>query len=462
MRFTSNTPESHIVDIWQHLLEQRTELTTEEGEWIKIIYPGRVNSEQGADFRDAVIATNRGLTMGDIEIHVKSNEWQAHRHHRNPAYNQVILHVVMWHNTDTSASLQNGESAPTVALDKYLKASVSQSRIGAEPQLAPAKPCLKVRGHLTIDIIAQLLDSAGEERFLAKAARFKTELAQTEASQCLYQGIMGALGYSQNTLPFQELAHRVPLQTLKSITRQEIPVEECLARQQALLLGAGGLLPSQRPDRRRGNELGDIWADELERLWNSYCQMEAMSPHTWHLFRVRPNNSPLRRLAAMSYLTLRYRGKGILEGVINIVKEVPLRESHFILEEGLIVTTDGYWANHFDFGGASRTANPTLLGSRRAADITINVLLPFTLAWAELDSQPRLAKKALDLYRHYPKLAANTLERHMKKQLELNNDLIGSAQRQQGLIHIYHTLCTQGKCHFCPLNQLETGNHIQI
>jgi hypothetical protein len=462
MRFTSNTPESHIVDIWQHLLEQRTELTTEEGEWIKIIYPGRVNSEQGADFRDAVIATNRGLTMGDIEVHVKSNEWQAHRHHRNPAYNQVILHVVMWHNTDTAASLQNGESAPTVALDKYLKAPVSQSRIGTEPQLAPVKPCLKVRGHLTIDIIAQLLDSAGEERFLAKAARFEAELAQTEAVQCLYQGIMRALGYSQNTLPFQELAHRVPLQTLESITRQEIPVEECLAQQQALLLGAGGLLPSQRPDRRRGNELGDIWADELERLWDSYYQTDAMSPHTWHLFRVRPNNSPLRRLAAMSYLTLRYREKGILEGVIDIVKEVPIRESHFILEGGLIVTTDGYWANHFDFGGASRTANPTLLGSRRAADITINVLLPFTLAWAELDSQPRLAKKALDLYRHYPKLAANTLERHMKKQLGLNNVMVGSAQRQQGLIHIYHTLCTQGKCHFCPLSQLETGNHIQI
>jgi hypothetical protein len=81
--------------MWQHLLEQRAELTTEEGEWIKIIYPGRVNREQGADFRDAVIATNRGLTMGDIEVHVKSNEWRAHRHHRNSAYNQVILHVVM-------------------------------------------------------------------------------------------------------------------------------------------------------------------------------------------------------------------------------------------------------------------------------------------------------------------------------------------------------------------------------
>ena len=127
-----------------------------------------------------------------------------------------------------------------------------------------------------------------------------------------------------------------------------------------------------------------------------------------------------------------------------------------------MVTTDGYWANHFDFGAASRTVNPTILGGRRAADIIINVLLPFTFAWAELGSQLQLEEKALELYRHYPKLAANTIERHMKKQLGISNDLVDSARRQQGLIHIYHTLCTQGRCHCCPLSQLEPGDHIQV
>lgn len=93
----NNLPESQIVKTWQHLLVHRTELTTERGEPIKIIYPGRINDEPGADFRDAVIATNRGLIKGDIEIHAKSSGWRAHRHHQNPVYNRVILHVVMWH-----------------------------------------------------------------------------------------------------------------------------------------------------------------------------------------------------------------------------------------------------------------------------------------------------------------------------------------------------------------------------
>jgi len=92
----NNLPESQIVKIWQHQLLDRAELVTEDGEPIEIIYPGRLNDDQGADFRDAVIATSRGLIKGDIELHVKSSGWQAHQHHRDPVYNRVILHVVMW------------------------------------------------------------------------------------------------------------------------------------------------------------------------------------------------------------------------------------------------------------------------------------------------------------------------------------------------------------------------------
>jgi len=80
----------------------------------------------------------------------------------------------------------------------------------------------------------------------------------------------------------------------------------------------------------------------------------------------------------------------------------------------------------------------------------VNVLLPFTFAWSRFTSQPELARKAFELYCHYPRLEVNTVERHMSHQLGLNSDLVSSAQRQQGLIHIYNTLCSQGDCHRCP------------
>jgi hypothetical protein len=76
-RLINNLPESQVIKIWQRLLRYRTELTTEGGEPIKIIYPGRINDDRGADFRDAVITTSQGLIKGDIEVHVKSSGWQS-------------------------------------------------------------------------------------------------------------------------------------------------------------------------------------------------------------------------------------------------------------------------------------------------------------------------------------------------------------------------------------------------
>ncbi len=448
--------EKQIIKIWQHQLLDKTELATEGGELITIIYPGRINDDRGADFRDAVIATSRGLLNGDIEVHVKSSSWQAHRHHQNPAYNRVILHVAMWHDTKAVTNLQNGKSVPILALHKYISSPPSQSPNLARPPATLTMPCLKATEHLTAGIIAKCLDTAGEERFLAKASRFEADLAQMEASQCLYQGIMSALGYSKNKLPFLELARRLPLQALESVAQGNISEAECLTRQQALLLGTAGLLPSQRQSWHQENKLDDKWIDQLERLWTAYHQAKAMSEDDWHLFKVRPNNFPPRRLAAMSYLVFRYQEKGIFEEVVSLTKEVPLNKGYHRLEQGLVVTTSCYWANHFDFG-LGGTHNPTLLGSRRAAEMVVNIILPFTFAWGKITSQPKLVSKVLYLYNSYPKLAVNGLERHMSKQLRLTSSLVNSARRQQGLIHIYTSLCTQGKCNCCPIGHHESG-----
>jgi hypothetical protein len=216
------------------------------------------------------------------------------------------------------------------------------------------------------------------------------------------------------------------------------------------MLGTAGLLPSQRHNGHQDN-LEDAWIDTLEKLWASFHSIEAMPPNSWHLFRIRPNNFPIRRLVAMSYLIIRYRRKGMPEEMVNIIREAPLNKGHRRLEAALVVNTDGYRASHFDFGARSRIESPTLLGRGRAADIVVNVLLPFVFAWGKLNSQPELSRKAFTLYHNYPRLSTNTMERHMIKQIGLDSSLVNSAQRQQGLIHIYNTLCTQGKCDCCRL-----------
>jgi len=444
------------VEMWQQLMN-RAELTTASGEPIRIIYPGRKNDDRGADFRDAVIATDRGIIKGDIEVHVKTSHWQAHRHYQDPAYNRVILQVVLWHDTEAATSLHNGKTVPTLALDRYL-GDATEHWSGLVPSTMPCRRPVK---GLATETLTKFLDRGGEERFWAKAAEFHAELSQMEASQCLYQGIMEALGYAKNKPPMLKLARRVPLHRLQSLTEGGTSEQECLARLQALLLGTAGLLPSQRQNRHREYS-GDRWVDRLEGLWAASSYTKAMSEDEWHLFKVRPNNFPLRRIAAMSYLVLCYRQRGIVAEVVDMIKQTPVSQGYLRLETGFRVTADGYWASHSDFGLKSKSTNPTLLGRWRAADIVVNVLLPLAHAWGKVNSQLEVERKAVDFYRHYPRLTANTMEKHMVKQLGLNSSLVNSAQRQQGLIHIYNTLCTQGKCNWCCLSQPEAGKYIQV
>lgn len=435
-------PESWLVKAWQRQLADRTDLSTEEGEPIRVLYPGRINDDQGPDLLDAVITTSHGLLIGAVEVHVRSSGWWSHGHNRDPLYNQVVLHVVFWHDEGLAARLQDGNIAPTLALHKYIRMPVKPP---AEPARSRANLSLPCRG-ASKGSITSFLDEAGEERFLAKAGGFQDDLSPTDAGQVLYAGIMGALGYARNKLPFLELARRLPLRVIEILAQSEPSDTECLLKSQALLLGTAGLLPSQRKTSPGG--VNDEWVNGLEQAWAATRLPEAMSAADWRLFKVRPGNFPVRRIAAMSHLLLRYRQRGVLAAIVNGIQGAETEESSN-LTQMLMVTADDYWADHFDFGLTSQLAGTMLLGSSRAAEIVVNVLLPFVYAWGNFTSQPLLTSKALEVYRHYPRLATNAVEKQMCRQLGVGSEMVSSARRQQGLLHIYHNMCSQGKCYCC-------------
>jgi hypothetical protein len=249
-----------------------------------------------------------------------------------------------------------------------------------------------------------------------------------------------------------ELAHRVPLSRLMAAAPAEISDNECLARYQALLLGVAGLLPS--PQAEWCETLGDggIWLRRLGQVWESLEDKRTMFPSDWHFFKVRPVNSPRRRLAAMSCLLCCFRGEGLLPVLIHEIKSAATRRDYRAFKECLLVGADGFWAENLDFGSPSRGVAPALLGESRAGVIVINVLLPFASAWGQVTSRPGLTEKASDIYHRYPVLAENTLEKHMSRQLGINRVLVNSARRQQGLLHLYKTFCSQGNCRQCPLS----------
>jgi len=432
--------EKQVVEIWEVSLQGRHDLLTEDNEPVRVIYPGRRNDGRGADLKDAVITTGRRQLKGDIEIHVKSSSWWAHGHHRDPAYNRVILHVVYRNDREKAAELQSGASAPTLTLCNYIAAD-------SHPAPLPAIPCRNIFYRGDTGFIGRILDEAGEQRFLSRAAIFQAEFSAGEAGQLLYREIMTALGYSKNKKAMAELAGRLPLEKLETALPVKIPDSEYLAHCQALLIGTAGLLPSQRGGLFPAYEKTEDWEAKLEKLWAESGAKAGMSAADWCFFKVRPGNHPVRRLAAMSYLLLRYRQKGLQAGLKEALQEVADKACYF-LEQALLVAPDSYWGRYLDLGLAALGPAPALLGKGRASAIIINVLLPFAYA-AGLAGQK---EKAMLVYRNYNAPAENALVTHMRKQLGISKPFIATARRQQGLIHIYKTFCSQGRRGECPLN----------
>jgi hypothetical protein len=173
---------------------------------------------------------------------------------------------------------------------------------------------------------------------------------------------------------------------------------------------------------------------------------------SWKLFRVRPPNFPARRLAGMCGLMTRYRGKRLLQGMVELVKDAPAEKGAVFLAAGLKFADDGYWAGRYDFGKGYPGLSNRLIGQSRADDMAINVLLPFVYTWGKAGGQADLAEKAFALYCQYPAVETNTVERHMRAQFALKPALVNSARRQQGLLHLYKKWCTQGRCKECGVS----------
>ena len=94
-----DVPPEHLLQaIWRHQRLRRDRLRTVEGQPVRIWHPGFMSVEGGPDFRGAVIQFGDAAPRsGDVEIDLRAGGWRAHGHDRNPAFQNVLLHVV-WEN----------------------------------------------------------------------------------------------------------------------------------------------------------------------------------------------------------------------------------------------------------------------------------------------------------------------------------------------------------------------------
>ncbi|MBE0479726.1 MAG: DUF2851 family protein [Dehalococcoidia bacterium] len=408
--------EDLLAEIWKRqLLSDR--LLSGTGEAIGVTHPGILSRDRGPDFTGAVIFLAGKELRGDIEVHVRASDWKTHGHHLDPNYNRVVLQVV-WEG-DTPALLENGTSASTLSLSGCLSAPVDELRYLARLPLPPLEPCLNAARRLGIPKLLSILEDAGRERFLRKAASFGLHMGSLPASQVLYEGIMGALGYTRNRRAFEDLACRLPLKTLEEACKGR-GKREATVLLAALLVGKAGFL---------------LRTGDLYRVWQRESDGEVMRLSAWDLFRVRPENHPLRRLLGMAFLLGRYLSLGLLDGIVGLVRGGAACPRE--LEAGMMVEN-----NRALTGGY-------LIGRGRAREIVINIVLPFAFALAGRAASGPI----LRLYERYPGTSENRFTRDLADLLlgSGGHGPVRSALRQQGLLHLHRDFCSRRGCVRCPL-----------
>ncbi|MDE2787730.1 MAG: DUF2851 family protein [Chloroflexota bacterium] len=402
--------EKQLARLWERRAVRSRALRTERGNRIRVLYPGRPGVTAGPDFRNALLLVeDQGLVQGDVEVHLRQQDWRSHGHHADPNYNGVALHVAL-ETTGAHSSTASGGEPPLVGLRGLL----DDPRLDETP--AEARDhlwrLLEGQGYRRPDSaerMAALLNRAGDERFLGRSRVLQRLMSEQPPEQTLWESICEALGYRHNQHAFLQLAIAAPIHTLENMARR-VPESERNAVLSAALLGLAGFGEYQRPNRprRTPEKLGP--------------RLDAAQ---WKLFRVRPSNHPRRRVAGAAALLIRFVDDGLLHGLARAAAA----GNPSTLTEALSA-------------GSGAEGGAALIGAGRARDIAVNAVLPFLHGLASLTGEAGKSSAMLELYRKYGKLTENEITRELTSALQPAEwgRVARTARQQQGLIHLQRLL----------------------
>jgi hypothetical protein len=413
------------------------------------------------------------LVTGSVEVHLRCADWWAHGHHTDPRYNSVALHVVMWPTGARAVTRSDGETVPTLVLADYITVPTHELLDKLPPLVGnlgtlSEEPCWQRTEHWPVERLLAHIEAAGDARLHARAALMEAGMAVGSPDDVFYQGVMDALGYSANRRPMRDLAALLPVTQLLALPLGPDEQERALLLE-AVLLGAAGLLPSQRPLLGPLDWQSAQHAEELERLWSAHLPVLGLwsgGPKIagWKMDRARPANWPPRRLAAAAHLLARllWQRGGMLGPFVDAVGGAHSAHTARLAAHWtqlLTVPAQGYWATHADFGHplsgqGEGEGGAALIGRSRAADMVVNVLLPTMLAYADRTDDDNLRRTAQAVYASYPKLSENRITRAMADEAlgPHRKGAITTARQQQGLIHLYRLYCEARRCYECPIS----------
>lgn len=211
-------PEKLLQKIWLRGDFDHAQVSTCDGRSLHIAHPGKWNLLGGPDFQGARLrfGDSAGAEVeGDVELHLHAPDWDAHAHARDPAYDRVILHVVLFPPPpDHVTRGADGHRIAVLALLPLLHRGLEEFAADEAVEVLANRPITRLPDELgrlpAADVAALLQRHAGERwRQKVRFARLRLEALGWDAA-CHHAGLE-ILGFRFNRAPMLRIAGRWPL-----------------------------------------------------------------------------------------------------------------------------------------------------------------------------------------------------------------------------------------------------------
>lgn len=414
--------ESFLHYLWQFQYFNKSNLLTSNNEMLSIIKTGELNSNAGPDFFNAKIRIDDIEWVGSVEIHLKSSDWFAHHHERDPAYNNVILHVV-WENDKSIC--RNGSPIPTLELKNRVEESllIQYKKLINNPT---SIACEKSFSGVDEIVKLSMLDKALMQRLETKAT-YVSELLKLNTGnweETAYQMLAKNFGFKINAEPFFQLSKSLPYRIIqKQSSRLQV---------EALLFGQAGMLETKTKD-----EYISLLFREYHLLSGKYSLSDSrLSPGQWRFLRLRPANFPTVRLAQLA---------SVLSSAKGIFSQFLAAESYDLLQQIFSKPQSDYWQTHYRFGKKASGKVPEL-GESSIQNIVINTVAPLLVAYGKYKDEQSYVDLAVAHLQQLP-----SEQNRITREWSTVGFNVRNAFDSQALIELHNSFCQRRQCLNCAI-----------
>lgn len=208
--------ERVVQKIWMRRDFDTTAARLTDGRPLEIQRVGQWNLLAGPDFRGARLVVDGRAISGDVEVHFHASDWTSHGHGEDPAYDEVVLHVVMFPpgNRGAVARARRGGPLPTLVLLPLLNRGLEEyASDDALEALTARDTAEKLAGLAVLSprVLRDQLDARARARWEQKVRFAGLRVAKLGWEEALHHTALEILGYRRNRAPMLVVAGRHPL-----------------------------------------------------------------------------------------------------------------------------------------------------------------------------------------------------------------------------------------------------------